>query len=77
MGYIRWSRYSEEEIVFMKLSNIKAGDIIRGIFPGQDVTIVSVQIIGRNVADIRKRHKRWIQFLISKKQLLTIINPML
>jgi hypothetical protein len=42
----------------MKLSNIKAGDIIRGIFPGQDVTIVSVQIIGRNVADIRKRHKR-------------------
>ena len=39
----------------MNLSSIKAGDIIRGILLGQDVTIVSVQIIGSNVADISYR----------------------
>ena len=39
----------------MKLDNIKTSDIIRGIVPGQDVTIVSVQIIGSNVADISFR----------------------
>jgi len=39
----------------MKLSAIKSSDIIRGILPGQDVTIVSVQIIGSNVADISYR----------------------
>ena len=39
----------------MKLSEIKSSDIIRGIIPGQDVTIVSVQIIGNNVADISYR----------------------
>tara|TARA_Y100000589_G_C26987519_1_gene561208 strand:+ start:608 stop:763 length:156 start_codon:yes stop_codon:yes gene_type:complete len=39
----------------MKLSEIKSSDIIRGIIPGQDVTIVSVQIIGNNVADVSYR----------------------
>jgi len=40
----------------MKIDELKVNDIIRGILPGQDVTIVSVQIIGSNVADIRKRN---------------------
>ena len=39
----------------MKLNKINSGDIIRGIVPGNDVTIVSVRIIGNNVADISYR----------------------
>ena len=39
----------------MQLTDIKAGEIIRGIVPGQDVTIISIQVIGDNVVDISFR----------------------